>query len=271
MIQLKGKNMQKQDKQNINQKSFYAIRARENNPKALPYIDRHIYYPATGKPLVGAWYLLEYVLDTYPAICKQYAQIVESLSLPGCQLLIDDWLDCLAGEETAKNTTPEIIKQKHSDNIDFIRYTEQIGEFILHWFNREKDQMDGPRVTIGNSPALHGAIEFRTLANYYAFDPEKYVDPEVEDSIVSNSKDSKIKRRLTKYFGEQVGFKMTHKAKFITLAEWWYQSNVIYTGAEEYCRKLLDRGKGINLRPENVRRDIKPLNFALRIQLKSLL
>ena len=81
--------------QNLSQRNPYEIRARENNPQSRSYLDRRVNSLRAGKSFVCAWYLLEYVIDTYPEICNHFGQIVELLGLPGCQSLIDDWLDHL--------------------------------------------------------------------------------------------------------------------------------------------------------------------------------
>jgi hypothetical protein len=129
-------NMIKQYKQNENlsQRNPYEIRARENNPKTRTYLDRRVNSLIAGKSLICAWYLLEYVVDTYPEICKHFGQIVELLGLPGCQSLIDDWLDHLSGEKNIG--IPEDIKNKYSENVDLIKYTAAIDTFILDSFNR---------------------------------------------------------------------------------------------------------------------------------------
>ena len=85
--------------QNLTQRNIYEIRARENNPKTRTYLHRRVNSLIAGKSFICAWYLLEYVIDTYPEICKHFGQIVELLRLPGCQSLVDDWLDHLYSRE----------------------------------------------------------------------------------------------------------------------------------------------------------------------------
>ena len=216
--------------QNLSQRNPYEIRARENNPQSRSYLDRRVNSLRAGKSFVCAWYLLEYVIDAYPEICEHFGQIVELLALPGCQSLIDDWLDHLSGEKNIG--IPEDVKNKYCENIDIIKYMTAIDTFVLDSFNRKKDKDElRPRVTLEatpfskGSPYLHAAIEYRTLANFYAFDPEKYIDPEAEE-IMTSSKDSKVKRKLTKFFSNKDLWEMSHQADLIHTAERWYKCRV---------------------------------------------
>jgi hypothetical protein len=232
--------MLKQYKQNqdLNQRNIYEIRAREKNPKTLPYMDRRVNSLIAGKSFICAWYLLEYVIDTYPEICKHFGQIVELLGLPGCQSLIDDWLDHLSGEKNIG--IPEDVKNKYSENVDVIKYMAAIDTFVLDSFNRKKDKGELRwRVTLiatlfsKGSPYLHSAIEFRTLANFYAFDPEKYIDPKIE-GIMTSSKDTRVKRKLTQFFSNKDLWDMSHKANLMRDAEIWYKCRVIPGTIEQY-------------------------------------
>jgi hypothetical protein len=229
--------------QNLTQRNIYEIRAKEKNPKALPYIARRVNYPVAGKPLISAWYLLEYIIDTYPGACARFGQIVELLGSSGCQLLINDWLDCLIGEKTA-TVLLEDVKNKYGENTDVIHYTKVIDKFVLDTFNRKEDK-DNLRhgVTLMPTPFskgsryLHAAIEFRSLANYYAFNPEKYMDLEAENAMTSN-KDSRIKRRLTQFFKKLRLWDMSHKKSLINDAESWYKSRICPGNIEKYRDEL---------------------------------
>ena len=77
--------MLKQYKQNqdLSQKGIYDQRANEHNPRALPFVDRKVYLPAQGTPLIAVWYLLKYVVDTFPQIREEYNQIFELLACQG--------------------------------------------------------------------------------------------------------------------------------------------------------------------------------------------
>jgi len=256
---------QYKQKQDLSQKGICDQRATEHNPRALPFVDRKVYLPAQGTPLIAVWYLLKYCLDTYPEICQEYGRIVELLGLPGCQLHMNNYMNLFLGEGDM-NTTPEVIMQKACADPDFAKYMEAIANFILRRFNRKDEQDDGPRVTIESSPALLSAIELRTFVNYYGEDPndlEKYLNEQEGDAAMFN-KDLEMNRRISKFYKKQIGFKMKHESEFLQLAEWWYQSNVIYKGVEDYCTRLYILTGLSCYRPENIRRDLKPLNFALR-------
>ena len=75
-----------------------------------------------------------------------------------------------------------MLKNKYCENIDIIKYMTAIDTFVLDSFNRKKDKdelrprvtLEGQRHFLKDPPYLHAAIEYRTLANFYAFDPEKY-------------------------------------------------------------------------------------------------
>ena len=229
--------------QNLSQRNPYEIRARENNPQSRSYLDRRVNSLRAGKSFVCAWYLLEYVIDTYPEICNHFKQIFELLGLPGCQSLIDDWLDHLIGEKTNIDILQDVKNNKYCENVDVIKYTAEIDTFILDYFNRKKDKDElRPRVTLEatpfskGSPYLHAAIEYRTLANFYAFDPEKYIDPEA-DEIMTSSKDSRVKRKLTKFFSNKDLWKMSHKADLINTAERWYKCRVNPGTIEAYLNE----------------------------------
>lgn len=259
--------MLKQYKQNqdLSQKGIYDQRANEHNPRALPFVDRKVYLPAQGTPLIAVWYLLKYVVDTFPQIREEYNQIFELLGLPGCQLHMNNYMDYLVGEGDM-NITPEIIMQKADADPDFAKYKEGIANFILRRFNRKDEQDDRPRVTIESSPALFSAIQLRSFVNYYGEDPndlEKYLNEQEGDAAMFN-KDLEMNRRISKFYKKQIGFRMKHESEFLQLAEWWYQSNVIYLGVEDYCRRLYISTGESCYNPGNIRRDLKPLNFALR-------
>ena len=216
--------------QNLTQSNPYEVRARENNPKARTYLDRRVDSLVAGKSYICAWYLLDYVIDAYPEICEHFGQIVELLGSPGCQSLRDDWLDHLIGEKNIG--IPEDVQNKYSENVDLIKYMTAIDTFVFNSFNRGKDKDElRPKVTLmttpfsKGSPYLRSAIEFRTLTNVYAFDPEKYIDPEAEE-VMTSQKDTRVKRKLTKFFSNKSLWEMSHKEDLIHTAEMWYKCRV---------------------------------------------
>jgi hypothetical protein len=118
-----------------------------------------------------------------------------------------------------------------------------IDTFVFNSFNRGKDKDElRPKVTLmttpfsKGSPYLRSAIEFRTLTNVYAFDPEKYIDPEAEE-VMTSQKDTRVKRKLTKFFSNKSLWEMSHKEDLIHTAEMWYKCRVKPGTIEAYLNE----------------------------------
>lgn len=62
--------------------------------------------------------------------------------------------------------------------------------------------------------------------------------------------------------GKKTGLKLKNDRTILEAAEHWYQSRVVYNGPEEFCRKYYLE-TGIELYPENVSREIQPVDNAL--------
>ena len=263
----------------------------ENYPLLLPDA---IYWPFERLP--------ESKLEAYAAACVEialkysedaqtiYAGIVRSWELPGCQLLIDDfvqhkqdtrtWL-CDRGEAVVRNQAlPEWpdgwkhVIAKARDNTDFHKLLKYVTYFILIAFNRKVDlDNQTPKVSPGKSPYLAQAMVSRSLLGYLAEKPEMrgpgvMPDDELDElywfsGLLAGAptvrKEREAKHTIVQALRHE-GFTLRHNTKLLDDAEKWYKSRVDPGTIEAYLNELPKEGKyGDRGRIEN---DIAPCDEA---------
>lgn len=228
-----------------------------------------------------------------------YRDIVNSWGLPGCQeicnatlphipnilpkpLLVDEFVKFLKEELTSDTGSFQaLITWLSSDRFwqltehqDFQYLHNRIKDLILIGFNRKIDRDNQAwKVTPDNLPfgGLIVIISLRSVAEYYNTQPQDLFQLKVK--VADKIHDlNKVGRTPTTRQGRDArqgaiqtlkgsGYVLRHDKTLLELADHWYQSRVIYSGPEEYCREHYKK-LGIWLEPTNISRDIAVMDFA---------
>ena len=273
--------------------------------------DRARYYAPEMMPFALCAACLDVVLERSEKAADLYEEVIECLSLPGCQETMDqvgEWLPDNksfikelvreSGYDVNKPPKKEgfgipyirglmmgglsLIKgyaNKLSSNVlkgkrrkrDLVILINKIDEFIKVGFNREKDQLNEKNeISIASSPILFNTILFSALYENSRILLKQWEKLKVIEyrgrtydlaNIMNDEVTLELYRKLHKQY-KNAGFKLKHDQKMDNIVWRWYQSRVIYSGPEEYCRKLL-LDEGITLDPANVSNEIKECDEAL--------
>ena len=192
----------------------------------------------------------------------------EGFGIPYIRDLMKGGLILLSGY--ANKLTPRILKGKRRKR-DLTLLIYMIDEFIKVGFNSETDQLNGKyRITIAGSPFLFSTIWISALSEnceqmLKTWEKFKLIEYGGKTYNIADLMNDAVTLRLHRYLTKQyksAGFKLKHDQKMDNIAWRWYQSRVIHTGPEEYCRKLLLE-KGEDLDAANISNEIKECDEAI--------
>jgi hypothetical protein len=154
---------------------------------------------------------------------------------------------------------------------DFRKLCSCVNDFIIVGFNNESDLQKGKhKVTAISSNTLVLTIFFRTFADIYKLNLDDWGKIMVFRSgkktynmtAVMNGKMSVRGHRSLVGQYRSAGFALKHDEKLNTVAWRWYQSRVVFSGPEEYCRQLyLTSGEDVD--PANVSKEIQDCDKAI--------
>ena len=170
----------------------------------------------------------------------------------------------------AHKLTPKILRGKRRKR-DLTLLLNKIDEFIKVGFNSETDQLNGKyKITIASSPFLFNTICISALSENYRqllkqWERLKIIEYSGKTYNIADVMNDAVTARLHAYLNKQyknAGFRLRHDQKLDNIAWRWYQSRVVYSGPEEYCRELLLE-KGETLDPANVSNEIKECDEAI--------
>ena len=205
-----------------------------------------------------------------------FNKIVEAWDKPDCKKELEKDIEITA-EEIA-STIPAIKKhkqikpdfdyitelQKDADESDDKRNLIALAEeFVKVAFNRKTDLKEGKQpISLYQSSKLCQVILMLTAGSCqerqdgYQETKQLNVGNTTLDisPLVDGVTDNRKHRKYSKVF-KHLGYRLRNTEKLKTMARYWYQSRVAYSGPEEFCRRhLLD--KGIELDPANISKEI---------------
>jgi hypothetical protein len=193
---------------------------------------------------------------------------LKNIGIPYMRGLLEGWTG-VAATYTEK-ITPWALKRKHI-NRDFKKLIRIINELIKVGFNKESDKAKGIyKMTAFTSNALMYVIYTRSLAEYCRLTLTEWERVGVLKirgkiynmaDIWSDNVTARLHRDMMKNY-KGAGFLLKHDQKLKKIAETWYKCRVMYSGPEEYCRKMLI-DQGINLDPANISNEIKECDEAV--------
>ena len=148
-----------------------------------------------------------------------------------------------------------------------------MNELILVGFNRQKDQDNETwKVIPDTSPWLKGVIILRSQAEYCKvkledlnrYRPARIGGTLYDINVIMRDKPTdgvgrKIYRTFTDTY-RRLRFTLKHDEKLLKDADQWYQSRVVNSGPEEYCREHYKK-TGIWLDSANVNREIAAIGY----------
>ena len=155
------------------------------------------------------------------------------------------------------------MEKKYKNSLDFDFLVARINEFIRVGFNRKKDIKAGNlRVIPSQECVLFYVVFLSTLSDFSrergdwaTFKLVKFRSKELDFSrILEGVYNNRVHRRHVKVY-KRFDCTLRQDEKIRETAILWYKSRVVYSGPEEFCKKYLLE-KGIELRPENVGREI---------------
>jgi hypothetical protein len=273
--------------------------------------DKSRYYPPEMIPFALCSACLDVVLEQSEKAAEIYEEVIECLSLPGCQETMDQIVEWLPDNRSiikalvkesgydvkkppdkegfgipyvrglmkgglgllkgyANKLTPRILKGKRRKR-DLTLLVNKIDEFIKVGFNSKTDQLNGKyKITIAASSFLFNTIWISVLSENYRqllkqWEKVKVIQYCGKTYDMADVINDKVTASLYRYLHKQyknAGFRLRHDQKLDNIALRWYQSRVVYSGPEEYCRKLLLE-EGEDLDPANVSNEIKECDEAI--------
>jgi len=273
--------------------------------------DKARYYPPEMIPFAVCSACLDVVLEQSEKAAEIYEEVIECLSLPGCQETMDqveEWkpdnssiikelvkesgydvkkppnkedfgIPYIRGlmmgglslfKGYANKLTPKILKGKRRKR-DLTLVINKIDEFIKVGFNNETDQLNGKyKITTATSPLLFNTIWISALSEnceqtLKTWEKFKLIEYGGKTYNIADVINDKVTASLYRYLRKQyknAGFRLRHDQKLDNIALRWYKSRVIYSGPEEYCRRLSLNG-GEDLDPANVSNEIKECDEAI--------
>jgi hypothetical protein len=156
--------------------------------------------------------------------------------------------------------TPLYERYRRSD--DFKYLFGLISEFIKVGFNRKTDLAKQEyKVLASKSICLCSAVGIWTAGTYLEKHPKwdgetqlKLGDEVLDVSALEGISSERLHRSHSRIF-KRYGYRLSHDDKLRNTAWYWYQSRVVYSGPEEFCRKYLLE-TGIELDPANISKEI---------------
>ncbi len=169
-----------------------------------------------------------------------------------------------------KTVLSQVLKKKDTKN-DLQILEQKINEFMKVGFNNKDAQVSGIyKVPTNGSISLLRAIMYATFHEYCRLNLEELGKIEVITSgkkgynlqdVFDDDTTKRIHRDLVENY-KRSGFIFKRDQRIRYLAELWYQCRVMYSGPEEYCRKLLLEN-GRDLDSANISNDIKEYDEAV--------
>jgi hypothetical protein len=241
---------------------------------------RHNYWPDESLPFGYAVAAVQVSLLRSEKANNIFNEVVKAYDLPGCQRLIEvgNLLipDTLTWKERYFLSLQNKIQipywpqrwreafDKYSDNPDFSFLISLVCNFINTAFNRKEDIEENTLKTNAiETPFLIMAVTWRALAEYSKWkleDWEKYPTTIINgkqydiDKIMQEKPTHRLAQQLRKLY-HQYGWTLKHRDNMVTIADWWYQSRIIYSGPEQFCNETYKAG-GPLLDPPYVIRQI---------------
>jgi len=246
------------------------------------------YWPVEMQPFLVAAACVEVVLKNSEKANIIYCETKEAWGRQDCQQALNDvqipFSSMLSAIEAVRSNkisdSPDPladIKERYKDSADFKYLIGRVNEFIKVGFNREADKVKGRyKVRPSQDNWLFYAVFIGTMVDFSAERPDwdtykllefrgKTYDPTTfMDAEHSNRK---YRRKVSYYKG--FGWRLRQDDKLKNMAWYWYQSRVVYSGPEEFCRKYLLE-KGIELDPANISKEISLCDLATGYPRKNL-
>lgn len=232
------------------------------------------YWPDEFLPFLVAAACVEVVLKNSEKGSLIYSETKEAWGRQDCQNALNEvkipFSSMLAAIEAVRSNkisdSPDPladIKKRYKESMDFKYLIERVNEFIKVGFNREADKVKGRyKVRPSQDNWLFYAVFIETLVDLSVerqdWDTYKLLEFRGKTYDPTTSMDAehsnrKYRRKVSYYKG--FGWRLRQDDKLKNMAWYWYQSRVVYSGPEEFCRKYLIE-EGIKLDPANVDKEI---------------
>jgi hypothetical protein len=229
-------------------------------------------------PLLLAASLVNVLVENSKEARDIYQEIVEAWDRPDCQELLKDdnvaipiaeieaWAKTvIKGNEYESDLdiwTETYERYRKSDDFQYL--FDRIREFIKVGFNRDKDS---PKVIASRAPYLCIAIVVWTAGRYMEksldWDMKQYLELGEKKLEISNFIEGESRRMhgfhvpLLKMYG----YRLHQDGTMKDISLYWYQSRVVYSGPEEFCREYYKK-EDVYLDSRNVNRMILECDIA---------
>ena len=247
------------------------------------------YWRQEMKPLLLAAACVDIAVKHSKEASNIYQQIIDAWDRPDCKALLKDnialpvteiraWFKA-AAEKKEYISELDIWEGLHEQyiKIDDIKYLfGLITEFIKVGFNRKTDLVKNEcKVLYSKAIYLCFAVGVWTIGSYLEKHPDwegetqlklgnKVLDASALDGVSSERFHRLLSKALKRY-----GYRLSRDDKLRNMAWYWYQSRVVYSGPDEFCRKYLIE-TGIELDPANISKEILLCDIATGYPRKNL-
>ena len=242
-----------------------------------------LFWPPEALPFAYALACVDIVLLRSPEAEAAYHRAIKVLELPGNQALLRDAIS--EHENTQKDignfiraiekgsALPQMnIKHQYESDPDYKHYIERVLEFIRVGFNRQEDQdNERHKVIAEKTRFLFSVVVIRTIVEYCKVKLENWnkYRPDAIDRVMTGPDPTKrrernyirLKRKEIRQIYKCYKWVRLHNVKLLEIADHWYQSRVVFSGPEEYCREHYKK-TGIWLDSGNVDGEIATIDHA---------
>lgn len=241
------------------------------------------------KPLLVAAACVDIAVKHSKEASVIYQQIIDAWDRPDCKALLKDnmalpiaeikaWEKAVTGNDEY-NSELDIwtgLYEQYSKSDNFKYLFGLISEFIKVGFNRKNDLAQGkPMVLASRAICLCFAVGIWTAGSYLEKRPDwdgemqlKLGDKVLDASALDGVFSERLHRLHSKIF-KRYGYRLSHDDKLRNIAWYWYQSRVVYSGPNEFCREYLME-TGIELDPANISKEILLCDIATGYPRKNL-
>lgn len=269
-------------------KSKKERKAKLNKQERVLYGQKTQYWPDEFLPFLVASACVEVVLKNSEEASLIYHEAKEAWGRQDCRNALNGVkipfssmlgaIDAVVSNKIADYSNPLAgIIEQHKDSADFKYLISRVNDFIKVGFNSETDQAKARyKVKPSSENWLFYAVFIGILVDFSAerkdwdtykllefggqvYDPTTFMDAEHSNR--------KYRRKVSYY--RSFGWRLRQDDKLKNMAWYWYQSRVVYSGPEEFCRKYLIE-KGIELEPANVSKEILLCDMATGYPRKNL-
>ena len=228
-------------------------------------------------PLLLAASLVNVVVENSEEARVIYKEIIDTWDKPDCQRLLKENIAIPIAEIEAwaktviegNNYESDLdiwteIYEKYRQSDDFRYLFAHISDFVKVGFNREKDN---PKVLASRAPYLCIAIVVWTVGRYMEkstdSDMQQYLEFGDKEFGLSNFIDGESRKMHEFHVPilNMYGYRLHQDGKIRDRAWYWYQSRVVFSGVEEFCRKYYKKEK-VYLDSRNINRLIKEYDIA---------